>query len=242
MTGVSALIAALDLLRRTPRLRRYAAVPVLVNAIVGLILYATLVTAGLRLVDRLVGDAQEFGIVLKALVVIALFIVIGFLLARFGIVLGAPWYAKLSEEVELLRTGEPPPARPALQDLSRAIAYEVRKLALVAGASLALLAINLVPIAGQLIGTGGGLLLGATIACLDFFDGPLERSGLSFRAKLGYITRTAPASLAFGLACAALIAIPVVNLLCLPICVTAGTIFVTDRQIARSVPLREHDE
>lgn len=236
MTGVGSLLAALDLLRRTPRLRRYVVVPILVNLAAGVLLYATLTSAALHLADRAAGDYEALGVLLKALIVIALFMVIGFLLARFGIVLGAPWYAKLSEEIERLRTGTAPPSRPALQDLGRAVAYEARKLTLVLAGSLALLALNIVPIAGQLAGTAGTFLLGAIVACLDFFDGPLERRGLSFRRKLGYVARKAPASLAFGLACAALVAIPVVNLLALPVCVTAGTIFVTDRSAATGTP------
>jgi CysZ protein len=236
---VTSLCAALGLLRTHRRLWRYVVVPILVNLAVAAILYATLATIGLRAIERAIGEGQAVTIMLQALVVIALFIVIGFLLARFGIVLGAPWYAKLSEEIELLRTGVDPPSRPALADLARAAVHEARKLALIVATSLALLAVNFVPVAGQLVGTAGGFLLGATVACLDFFDGPLDRAGLSFAQKLRYIARTAPASLGFGLACAVLIAIPLVNLLCLPLCMVAGTIFVTDRPATAGTPRPE---
>lgn len=237
--GIGALLAAADLLRRTPRLRRYVVVPILVNVVVAAVLYGTLLSVGLRLVDRLVGEVTGplagLAALLQVLVVILALLAVGFLLVRFGVVLGAPWYGRLSEEVEALRRGAERPARPfslagAGRDLARAVGYEARKLALVAMVGLLLLAANLVPVLGQVAGTAGGALLAAVVACLDFFDGPLERSRLSFRGKLTAVRRTAPASLGFGLASAGLLAIPFVNLLCLPLCVTAGTIFIVDRR------------
>jgi len=236
--GVGSLLAAADLLRRTPRLRRYVVVPILVNLVVAAVLYGTLLSLGFRLVDRLVGEVSGplagLAALLQVLVVILLLFGVGFLLVRFGVVLGSPWYARLSGEVEALRRGAERPAEPfslagAGRDLARAVGYEVRKLALLAAVGVLLLAANLVPVLGQVTGTAGGALLAAVVACLDFFDGPLERSRLSFRGKLAVIRSTAPASLGFGLVSAGLLAIPFVNLLCLPLCVAAGTIFVADR-------------
>lgn len=237
--GISALLAAADLLRRTPRLRRYVVVPIVVNLVVAAVLYGTLLSLGLGVVDRLVGEVTGplagLAALLQVLVLILALLAVGFLLVRFGVVLGAPWYGRLSEEVEALRSGTERPSEPfslasAGRDLARAVGYEVRKLALVAAVGALLLAANLVPVLGQVTGTAGGALLAAVVACLDFFEGPLERSRLSFRGKLAVVRRTAPASLGFGLASAGLLAIPFVNLLCLPLCVAAGTIFVVDRR------------
>jgi len=242
--GVGALLSALDLLRRTPRLRRYVVVPILVNLAVAVALYGTLLAVGFRLVDRLVrdgvGGAPALTALLSLLVVLALLAAVGFLLVRFGVVLGSPWYQRLSEEVERLRGGDPPPPRPfslagAAGDVVRAVGYELRKLALVVVAGGLLLVVQLVPGLGQAVGVAGGFSLGALVACLDFFDGPLERRRWSFRRKLGFVRRTAPASLGFGAACAALLAVPLLNLLAIPLCVTAGTLFAADR-------LREPDE
>jgi len=243
--GIGSLLAAADLLRRTPRLRRYVAVPLLVNLVVAVVLYGTLLSLGLRLVDRVVGEVTGslagLAALLQVLVVILALFVVGFWVVRFGVVLGSPWYGRLSEEVEALRAGSERPAAPfslagAGRDLVRAVGYEARKLALVGMLGMLLLVANLVPVLGQVTGTAGGALLAAVVACLDFFDGPLERSRLSFGAKLAVVRRTAPASLGFGLACAGLLAIPFVNLLCLPLCVAAGTIFVVDRRPESAAP------
>ena len=239
VAGPGALLAALDLLRQHPRLRRYVVTPILVNLVVAVVLYATLVAAGLRAVDRLVpdatGGAEGLAALLQLLLILSLFFGIGYLLVRFGVVLGSPWYARLSEEVERIRTGTVPPATPftlpgAARDLRRALSYEVRKLALVLVAGGALLVIQVIPGLGQLTGAAAGFTVGSLIACLDFFDGPLERARLSFGQKLGFIRRTAPASIGFGLTCAALLAVPVLNLLAIPVCMAAGTLFVVDRR------------
>src|SRR5690606_18048196 len=84
------------------------------------------------------------------------------------------------------------------------------------------------PAAGQILSTLGGISLGATIACLDFFDAPLERRRLGFRQKLGLIRRYMPASAGFGLVAFGLVTIPFINLLAIPLCVTAGTLFMID--------------
>ncbi len=212
--------------------------PILVNLAVAAVLYGTLLAAGFRAADRLVpddlGGAAALTALLQLALVVALFLAIGFLLVRFGVVLGSPWYGRLSEEVERIRRGSDLPARPAGlrgagADVARAVGYEVRKLALVAVAGVVLLAVQFLPVLGQIAGAAGGFSIAALVACLDFCDGPLERRGRSFRQKLGFVRRTAPASLAFGATCAALLAVPVLNLLAIPVCVTAGTLFAVDR-------------
>jgi CysZ protein len=67
------------------------------------------------------------------------------------------------------------------------------------------------------------------IACLDFFDPALERRRLAFRRKLGVIRRGLPASAGFGLVCFGLVSVPLVNLLAIPLCITAGTLFFVER-------------
>lgn len=236
--GTTYPFRAFGVLLRTPALWRYVVVPVLVNLVVATLLYGGLLFLGLRWVDANVGAASGATAILAALLrvvlIIGLLIVIGFVLVRFGVVLGSPWYSQLSERLERQATGAAPPAAPLTvggitYDLWRALAFEAKKLLLVIAIGLPLLLINLVPGAGQVAGTLGGFALGALIACLDFFDGPLERRRLRFRAKLQHVRATMPASLGFGLVCFGLISIPLVNLFSIPVCVAAGTLFLCDR-------------
>lgn len=228
---------ALGLLARTPRLWQFIVVPLIVNIVVGVTLYAGLLFLGWRSIDQLVAGMTEWGALLaallRALLIIGLLLGTGFVLVRFGVVLGSPWYSRLSAELERIRTGYTLPEEPfnivfILRDLGRALAFELKKLLLVIAIGLPTLLLNFVPVAGQLLATVASVSLGATVACLDFFDSSLERRRLGFRHKLRLIRRSLPGSAGFGLMSFALVSIPLVNLLTIPICVAAGTLFVCD--------------
>ncbi len=222
---------AIRLLVRQPVLWRYVAIPVGLNLLVGVVLYTTLLLAGFHLIGVLVeGWPPWMDWLLRGLLVIALFVALGYLLVRFGVVLGAPFYSRLSELLEERLRGTAPASPPITltgiaRDLGRAMAFELKKLLLALAIGLPMLLLHLIPGAGSVLALLGGLALGATLACLDFFDPPLERRGLSFRAKLGFIRRHLPASAGFGLVCLGLVSLPLLNLLTVPVCIAAGTIF-----------------
>lgn len=169
------------------------------------------------------------GLVRFVLVVILL-LVTGFIVLQFGVLLGSPWYGKLSEELEKLRTGQVKTIEVNLTtEISRAILYELKKLLLSMGVGLPLFLIKFIPGLGTAIAPLGGLALVTTIVCLDFLDAAQERRRLSFRQKLGNVLGSLPASGTFGLVCFGLVSIPFVNLLMIPICVAAGTLFFCDQ-------------
>jgi CysZ protein len=239
ISGALLPFRALGLIVKHRELWVYVLIPLLINIVVGLLLYIGLVAGGLRAIDRLIAEGG-FWIdllqgLLQALLVVGLFLVVGFLLVRFGVVLGAPWYGQLSERIEHILLGVVPPQPPlslgtVARDIGRALLFELKKLSLTLAVSLPLLLLGLVPVAGQIIGLVGGIGLGVLIACLDFFDGALERRRRSFREKLGFALRGFPASLSFGLMAFGLCSIPLLNLLAIPLCVAGGTIFFCERQ------------
>ncbi|MBD2070376.1 EI24 domain-containing protein [Leptolyngbya sp. FACHB-671] len=235
--GATYPFRALSLLGKTPKLRGYVLVPILVNLIVGGTIYAGLLFAGFQGIDAAIQNlpawAAFLDVVLRVLLTILLFLLTGFVLLQFGVLLGSPWYGKLSEELEQLRTGKtviPPGGVGGIfVEIWRAIAFELKKLALTAAIALPLLLLNFAPGVGTVIATVGGIALAATIVCLDFLDPALERRRFRFRTKLGIVARNFPASASFGLICLGLVSIPLINLLAIPLCVTAGTLFFCDR-------------
>ncbi len=94
--------------------------------------------------------------------------------------------------------------------------------------SIPLLLSNLIPALGNLFSLFGSLTLTMTIVCLDFFDAVLERRRLKFKQKLKFVIQGFPSTIGFGLVCLGLISIPLLNLIAIPICVSAGTLFVCD--------------
>ncbi|MBC8162548.1 MAG: EI24 domain-containing protein [Roseiflexaceae bacterium] len=234
--GATYPFRALGYLARNPQLWGFVIVPILVNIIVAAVLYVGLLAGGFAAIDNVVvdtgwGDVLEG--LLRLVLVVGLLIVAGFLLVRFGVVLGSPWYGKLSERIEADKLGSAPPAEPLTprgiaRDLGRALSFELKKLALFLLIGGLLLLVNVIPVAGQIIAAVGWVLLGDWIACLDFFDGPQERRRLRFREKLANVRRALPGSAGFGLVAFGLVSIPFVNLLAIPLCVAAGTLFFCD--------------
>jgi CysZ protein len=178
---------------------------------------------------------------LRLVLTVLLLLVTGFVFLQFGFILGAPFYGKLSEAVERIKTGsvEIVEVNP-LREVGRAILYELKKLGLVISLGIPLLLLNLLPVLGTAIATIGTMILYSTLVCLDFFDATLERRRLKFRQKLGIVRRSLPASGGFALICFGLVSIPLINLVGIPLCVVAGTLFCCDRVLPLDREFRQN--
>ncbi len=252
LAGATYPFRSLAVFRRAPHLWKYIIVPILVNVVVGIALYAGLLFFGWESVEGLLTNLSNWleklivnlpawlgflkyliigiGFLLRSLLVVGLLLLTGFLLVQFGVLLGAPWYGQLSEQLEKVQTGQLQIVEVGIvRDISRAILFELKKLVLAVGVGLLLLLLNLVPGIGTLMASIGGVTLAAMIVCVDFLDAPLERRRLRFREKLGLIFQSLPASASFSLVCLGLISIPLLNLVTIPICVASGTLFFCDR-------------
>lgn len=248
LAGLHYPLRALALINRNRRLWQYVIVPIGVNLVVGALLYFGLLFPALAALDARIPD-ESSGLAAFLLYTawvllgVTLAVGIGFLLVRFGVVLGAPWYGQLSEELEAMLLGRPATPRrltagEVVTDISRALLFEGKKLLLALFIWTPSLLLLLVPALGGLAYTAIGFALGATISCLDFFDGPLERRRLRFREKLGVIRRLLPGSASFGLVAFALVSIPLVNLLAIPLCVAGGNMLVIEQGLARTAGVK----
>ncbi len=256
IAGATYPLRALTIFTKNPGLLKYIVVPILVNIIIAIALYSGLLFFGWQFVDEIKTDVtlwlnqiiadlpQWLGFLtysisaliflLRFLLIIVLLIATGFLLTQFGVLLGAPWYGQLSEQLEKVRTGKVEIIEINIfSDLGRAILYELKKLLLIAICGILLLLLNFAPGVGTVISTLGSLALTTTIVCLDFFDSTLERRRLKFRNKLRIVLKSLPASGSFGLVCLGLISIPLLNLVTIPLCVASGTLFVCDRVLPK---------
>ncbi|HAA28391.1 MAG TPA: hypothetical protein DCE56_12775 [Cyanobacteria bacterium UBA8553] len=271
VAGATYPFRALAVFRRTPHLWGYVTIPILVNVVVGIALYAGLLFFGWDSVNDLIVYLSNWlnnlivnlptwlgilkyliigiGFLLHWLLVVVLLLIIGFLLVQFGVLLGAPWYGKLSEQLEEVRTGQLQVVEVGIvRDISRALLFELKKLVLAVGVGIPLLILNFVPGIGTLAAATGGVVLAALIVCLDFLDAPLERRRLHFRDKIGLVLGCLPASASFSLVCLGLVSIPLLNLLTIPLCVASGTLFFCDRiypKLSKSLSVQnslEHGE
>lgn len=183
--------------------------------------------AGFNL-DFLSDLAGWIGGLLRVLLTLGLFLGSGFLFAQFGTLLGAPWYGKLSETIERHQTGQLQSIEVGLLgDVGRALSYELKKLLILVLAGIGLLVLNVIPAAGTAVSTILGLGTASLLVGLDFLDSPMERRRLRFRTKLSWVLR--PGTMPFALTCLALVSVPLLNLVTVPICVASGTLFFCDR-------------
>lgn len=256
IAGATYPLKAIITFWQNPRLWGYIIVPILVNVVVAIALYTGLFWFGWEIIaeievsvstwfNQLISDLPswlgvlQYGIsglilLLRFLLTIILLIATGFILTQFGVLLGAPWYGQLSEQLEKIRTGKVEIIEVSIiRDIGRAILYELKKLVLIAMIGIPLIIINFFPGIGTIVSTIGSFTLTATIVCLDFFDSSLERRRLKFRNKLAIVFQSLPASGSFALVCVVLISIPLINLVTIPLCVASGTLFVCDRVLPK---------
>lgn len=247
LIGFTYPLRALRLFQKHKSLRPYVIAPLGINILLGLVLYSLGIWQGSQWVNGLtarliewIGPAwldsavQLLIPVIHAVLIVFLFIALGFILLQFGGILGSPFYGQLSEKIETLRAGTllvPPASGKAdiLIDIWRAILFELKKLLLLVAFGLPILLANFIPGIGPAIATIAGISLASLLVCLDMFDASLERRRLKFRQKLRMILQTLPASGGFALVSLGLISIPLMNLLAIPLCVSAGTLFFCDR-------------
>ena len=259
-------LQALSFLSRSPQLWGCVVMPIAINGVLGVLLYAGLLIPGWGAINQWTANfpgwlAQQVAALpdwasrwlgwlpsvadflddgLRGVLAIGLLIVTGLLLVQFGAIFGAPWYGNLAEQVERARTGKLPTRamtlQNAAQDIGRAIGFQLKKLLLAIGLGLPLFLLNLVPGVGSAIASVAGVALAALLVGLDFLDPSLERRRLGFRSKLAVIARSLPTSATFCLSCLWLVSLPLLNLVTVPLCIVAGTLFCCDRVLPRLEP------
>ena len=251
LTGISYPLQAIKLLWQNRHFWQYLIIPIVVNIIVGITSYVLLLRPSLNwfnqttnnlllIVENKLDSLPEWlsflvsivSIIVtlgKVFLFIIIFVILGFIIVQFGGILGAPWYGKLSEKIEVFKTDKLELIELNIfHDITRAILFELKKIVLILVVTIPLLLLNLVPTVGNLVYLLGTFSLTITIVCLDFFDATLERRRLKFRQKVKFVMGGIPATIGFGLVCLGLITIPLLNLVAIPICVSAGTLFVCD--------------
>ena len=212
-----------------PGIRRYAAVPLLINA--GL--FAALIWLGAAWLAGFVeGMAPDWlgdewtGWLLAPLLALyaSAVLVAGFF--TFNLVanlVAAPFNGLLAEAVERHLTGRPPPSggwRALVAGLGAALATEARKLAYVAARTLPLLVLFLIP-GANVVAPLLWLLLGAWMLAVAYLDYPMANHGIGFSGQRLRLRGRRLLGLGFGGAVMAALAVPLLNFIVIP-CAVAG--------------------
>ncbi len=169
---------------------------------------------------------------LAVVAVLILLVVEVFLFAVVGQLVAAPFLELLSRRAEALGgpAGLAPWAETSLwQDALRLGGQALKRLALYLGLMIPLGLINLLPVVGNLLYAGLTFVMTCFFLALSFLDLPLDRRGLSFKAKLDYLRGLGLTGLAFGAAVFALGLVPLLNLALLPLAAVGATLLYLER-------------
>ncbi|AGF51905.1 slr1980 [Synechocystis sp. PCC 6803] len=263
--GFTYPLRTFKILRESPGLLVYIIIPLIINISLGILLYWQLLNLGNDSVDILRNYAHDWIEILNRripkvlpyilpvlkfifflyiwLIRLLLLVIAGFLLSQVGGLLGSPWYSILSEKLETKLLGKLAIQEVGLlQDIKRALAFELKKIVLLITFTIIGFATNLLPAFGTPLAAVVGISSTSLLTCLDFFDPPLERRRLKFRRKLLLIFQSLPLSAGFALASLVWVSIPLVNLVTIPFCVTAGTLFFCEEIYPRFFQVQEEME
>ena len=225
--GLKAFADGLTLARH-PSLRAYVWLPAGVSlAIIVAGLYIGLgyladLTAGL--VAGLPGWLSWLEVLLAPLLYLLAILIGAWSFALLAVLIASPFLGAFSLALERIRFGSAPALTTGLwTDVSRSIARELRKLGYYLPRLLVVFLLTLIPVV-NLASPAIWLLFGAWTMAVQFVDYPTENRQEPFSATLAKLHANRGAALAFGACATAVLAIPLLNFLLIPVAVAGGTL------------------
>lgn len=223
--GVETCLEGFRIVRSTRALRLLSLAPAAVNlAVLALLVYG--VIEGRPFVAEWIAPgASGLSGVLVWLGALVAVLVAAFLLYPVLVsVLAAPFNDALSaaveREIRRRTVSEPFGIARAAADLARPIGQALRIALFRLAATVFLLPLGLVPVAGPIV----LFLVSAAFTAFDHVDLPASRVRMSYAEKRELLARHRAASLGFGVVAQALLLVPIVNVFLLPAAVAGGTL------------------
>ncbi len=245
LLGVSYLPRGFRLLW-APGLRRYVALPILINILVfgllfwgGLQLYGDLLAYLLPNPERWSGNGWLDRTLLFLTTVLywllwPLFLIAAAVLMFYSFTLvanliGSPFNGMLSAKVELISRGALPPEQDQslAKELVVSVAGELRKLGYFAKLAIPLLVLFFIPVV-NLLASALWAVFGAWALAVEYMDYPMGNRGMRFQQEREALRRRRLLALGFGFAVLAMTLVPVLNLLAMPTGVIAATLLWLD--------------
>ncbi len=226
--GASTVLQGLKLLKE-PGIRRFVAIPFVIN----LIVFSGLVWFGIgqfeHFMDWLLPDNGWFAwlqwlrYILWPLFALAAVLLVFFTFTAIANLIAAPFNGLLAEKVEILLGGAPPPSRPLWQEIPIALSSELRKLGYFLLRALPLLILFVIPGLNLAAPILWGLF-GAWFLAIQYGDFPMANHRLDFRAQHSRLKSRRTLALGFGGGVTLLMMIPILNFLTMPAAVAGATL------------------
>lgn len=234
------------LLLRYPRLLKLVLIPFLINVAT----FSLAVYFGLQFFHDFVlellpqGEAWYWVALYYAVWVVAgllTLVLVFFCFTVVGNLIASPFNELLSERIEALLLTEvktPPFAlRDFCRDMLRVWLVELKKMSLFVIAMLGLLLLNLLPGVGNLIYGVLSVLLTLFFLAWEYLAFIHERKNHDFRQQRRYLMERKLLVLGFASGVLLMLAIPFMQLVCIPVAVAGATLLWCEEQVGHRLPL-----
>ena len=228
LEGAHAPLAGLAFMNRHPSLWRYAALPILINAIISTIILICVVLLFVWIInDRPFnrGDTWAWLLLEILLDIVALVVLLGTVFAAWlslGVLLSDYFLDKLVRRVELL-LGLSPDEMHDVSLLHSAI-DTLKSLSLLISINLALLTLHVVPVIGSTVGLIGALYWDSLIFGYELFAYPLAVRGKRREEIKAFTKAHRPYTLGLGAAVLAVGLVPLIGAVTLTTAATGATL------------------
>ncbi len=214
-----------------PGLRRYVAIPILINTI----MFTLLLWTGIHYfgefttwIDTKIPHwLQWLNVILWLLFSASFLLVLVYAFTMIANLLGAPFNSLLSEKVEIFLGGYPPSADVTLtglvKDVPRSIGRQVLVIFYYLPRALIFLVLFIIPVANVVAGILW-FFFNALMMSIQYTDYPADNHRLPFKEMKDMLAEKRMLSLGFGTAVMFCSMIPVVNLFVMPAAVAGATI------------------
>jgi len=185
-----------------------------------------------------VGPAQALFWLVRALVLLSFLAVLYPLFLVSGGVLAAPFLDALSRRVEAIESVELSELGEGAGGILWSMGQELRRVAFLFAGTLTIAMLGWIP-GAQLPALLAGALFTALFLPLEYTGFFLDRRAVTFRERRAWLWQHRAVMLGFGGLALATFLVPVLNFLCLPLLVTAGTRLGLSLDPPRSLEARE---
>ncbi|MDA0789603.1 MAG: sulfate transporter CysZ [Proteobacteria bacterium] len=227
MNGVGCFVEGFRLIR-APGLRGYVIIPMVINATVLILLVWSVASEFGGWVDQMVLMLPEWLAFLSSIIWLLSFLIVVFLIlfcfTMLANLIASPFNAMLSVRVEEVLLGRALPEVSLLAAAISATRREFSKLAYLLPRLLALVVLSLIPIVNA-VAPLMWLLFGGWMMAIQYCDYAADNNLVSFGQLRRRLAGRRAEALLFGLPVYLMMAIPVLNLILLPVAVAGGTVF-----------------